>query len=468
MVSRLLGRPVALGVALAVTAAAVLAAVSLRNERTYTRLLADGDQAMSAADLGQAIEAYTGAITLNPDSMVAHLKRGLAYRQRRELDRALRDLRRASDLDPSVPRVFEWQGEVSLELRRFARAAERFEDSVRLDDRQPEVHYKLAVARYMEGRAGAAIAPVTRALGLAPNLAEAHYLLGLCLRDLGRLAEADGALANAARLAPGLVAAREARADVHLALGRTAPAVDELAALAALEPDRAERAVAVAAAWASSGRLDTAASVLGRAAERFPDNATVLTRLGDVWLRTAESDPSALGQAVSALTKAVSLGPAPSDTLTLLGHARLRAGDVAGAEREFTAATTRQPVAPEAYRALADLHERQGRHGEALAALTRFVALAVATPAASAELARLGDLAMRVGDPVAAAYWYERAMTEREPSAGLFAKRAEADLGRGDLDHARQMVRDGLLLAPREPRLVALARRLDQSGQAPR
>ena len=34
------------------------------------------------------------------------------------------NLRRASELDPTAPRVFEWQGDVNLELGRFARAAD--------------------------------------------------------------------------------------------------------------------------------------------------------------------------------------------------------------------------------------------------------------------------------------------------------------------------------------------------------
>lgn len=461
--SRFLGWPLALAVTLIVAVAAVLAVVSLRTEREYTRLVAAGDAALAAADLGAAIEAYTGAITLNPDSMAAHLKRGLAYRQRRELEAALRDLRRASELDPSVPRVFEWQGDVNLDLGRYARAAERFEQSVRLDDRQADVHYKLAVAYYREGRAGAAVEPLRRAVALNAEHAEAHYLLGLCLRDLGRPDEATTALATAARLAPGLLAVREARADVFQARGQTARAVDELDALAALEPDRAERAVAVAAAYARAGRHDAAVLALGRAAERFPESALVFTTLGGVWLRAAESgDRVALDKAVAALTRASALAGANGETLALLGQARLRAGDLAGAERDLRDAVQRVPVRAEAYRALADVLERRNAPGDALDALAKFATLAAGTPAAGAVTPRLGDLAMRAGDPHAAAYWYERATAELGPSAALLLKRAEADLSRGERDHARQFVVQGLGIEPGHAGLKALARALDR------
>jgi len=216
------GWPLVLGTSLMLAVGTALAVVSVRNEREYERLMLAGDAALGASDLSAAIEAFTGAITLRGDSIAAHLKRGLAYREREEPEAALRDLRRASELDPSAPRVFEWQGDVNAGLGRHARAAERFEQSLQLDDRQAEVFYKLAVARYRDGRSGAAIDPLRRALTLAPGFAEAHYLLGISLRDASRLDEALGELNAAAKLSPGLLEAREARADVLQARGEVA------------------------------------------------------------------------------------------------------------------------------------------------------------------------------------------------------------------------------------------------------
>jgi tetratricopeptide (TPR) repeat protein len=466
--ARLLGWPLALGVTLGVVVTAVLGVVSLRNDGEYARLVADGDRALAAADLGSAIEAYTGAITLNPDSMAAHMKRGLAYRQRHELEAALRDLRRAADLDPSAPRVFEWLGDVSLDLGRYGRAAEHFGQSVRLDDRQADVHYKLGVARYREGRAGAAVEPLRRAIGLAPAHAESHYLLGLCFRDLGRLDEASTALTAAARLAPGMLAVREARADVYQARGDLPRAVDELNALAALEPERAERAVAVGGAYARAGRHDAAVLALGRAAERFPTSALVFTTLGSVWLRAADDgDPVAADKALAALARAAQLEGATAATWTQLAQARLRRGDLAGAERDLTEALAREPVPADAYRLLADVLERGRRFEDARDALARFAALAAGTAAAGAVSPRLGDLSMRAGDPHRAAYWYDRAGAEFGPSAGLWLKRAEADLTRGDPDRARTWVREGLELDPGHAGLRALAARLGRASSPP-
>lgn len=458
---RLLGWPLALLVTLAVAVSAVLGIVSLRNEQAYARHVASGDRALAAGDLPGAIEAYTAAITLNPESMAAHMKRGLAYKQRQELDAAFRDLRRAADIDPTAPRVFEWLGDVQLDMGRFARAAERYEESVRLDDTQADVHYKLAVARYREGRAGAAIAPLRRAVDLAPAHAEAYYLLGLCLRDLSRLDEASEALATATRLAPGQLAIREARADVFQARGDLARAVDELNALAALEPERPERAVAVAAAYARAGRQDAAVLSLSRAAERFPSAAIVFTTLGSVWLHAADAgDPTALAKAVPALTRAAELDAGAATTWTTLGVARLRGGDLQGAERDLAEALAHPPVPPEAYRAQAEIFERTQRLNDASAALANFAALSAGTAAAAAVTPKVGDLAMRAGDPRRAEYWYERAAAELGPSPNLWLKRAEAERSLGDTDRARALVKEGLSFDPRHEGLLALQQRL--------
>ena len=55
-----------------------------RQQREYRRLLAAGDEAVTRGQTLEAIEAFSGALTLKPDSMIARLMRGETYRQRGE------------------------------------------------------------------------------------------------------------------------------------------------------------------------------------------------------------------------------------------------------------------------------------------------------------------------------------------------------------------------------------------------
>ena len=234
--------------------------------------------------------------------MLGYLKRGETYRRHGDLAAAVRDLRKASVLDRTATRPLEQLGDVHFAQGQFARAADRYQAYLRLDDRSPRVLYKRALALYADGNAAAAVPPLRQAVHLNDRFAEGYYLLGVCLRAQRQQPEALWALQRAVRLAPGLMPARETLADLFDDLNRQSDRIEQLEALAALEPDRTDRYVALAMARAETGRTNMAALVLGRAAERRPDDMRVYTALATVWLRIAEEqdDPAALARALDA------------------------------------------------------------------------------------------------------------------------------------------------------------------------
>ena len=75
-----------------------------------------GDAALRDDQTFAAIEAYSGAIALRPDSMLAYLRRGETYQRRGDrgdLERA-RDFRTAAALDPTATRPLEALGDVAV------------------------------------------------------------------------------------------------------------------------------------------------------------------------------------------------------------------------------------------------------------------------------------------------------------------------------------------------------------------
>ncbi len=347
--------------ALAAGMAGVFVYTGVTREREYRRLAAAGDEALAADQTVLAIEAFSGAIALKSDSMLAYLKRGETYRRRGDLVSALRDLRTATRLDPVATRPLEQLGDVNYALGDYARAAERYDAYVQLDDRSSTVFYKLALARYRMGLVAAAIPPLRQALGVDDQFAEAYYLLGLCLREQQQLAEALEALHVAVDLAPGLIPAREALVDLHASLGQTRREIEQLEALAALDAGRPDRNIELGLAYARAGQTDLAVLTLGRTAEQHPDPPRVYAALGRVWLNIAEQrgDRVALGKALEALQSLVGT-TATSEALTLHARALLLAGDYGLARRVLLQATDRFPVDPSAYRLLADLAETEG------------------------------------------------------------------------------------------------------------
>jgi tetratricopeptide (TPR) repeat protein len=459
-------------IALVVSLGALVALVAWQavgREREFSRLMAEGDRALAADQTFPAVEAFSGAIALRNDSMIAHLKRGETYRRRGELGSALRDLRTAARLDPAATQALELIGDVSASLERYANAAESYEQFVRLDDRSPRVLYKLALARFRLGQTQAALAPLVQALAVDDRFAAAYYLQGLCLRALQRQDEAAGALERATRLEPGFTAAREELADVYSSLRRELEAVDQLEVLAALEPSRVERRVALAMACARAGQHDVAVLTLRRAAQAYPESNEVFTAIGRIWLETAEAqrDRVALKKALEALQAVVRRGPATSEALLLLGRAQWLAGDVGSAEMSFRQATVRFPVEPAALLQLSVAAERMGHVATARDALRRYTAL-IGDGIPSVERAlRLGDLSLRLNEAAAAAGWYSKAAEHATSGPLPFLRLAQARVRLKDRRGALEAVERGLKQDPKNSPLLALQRQLQPPG-APR
>lgn len=355
----------------------VLAWSEVRQEREFRRLIALGDAALANDQTFVAIEAFSGAVALRPDSMLAYLKRGDTYRRRGELPAALRDLTQASTLDPAATRPLELLGDVNAAMGRHPRAASHYQRFVALDDRSPRVLYKLALAHYRSGHAASALEPLRQAVSFDKEFSEAHYLLALCLRDRGRHAEALRPLTRAVTINPAFPAARAELADLFSALGRTRAGIEQLEALAAVSPAHAEGLVRVGLAYARLGRTEAAVLTLGRAAERYPDEPAVYAALGQVWLESAieRVDTGALRKALEALQPAAT-GPDPSsDTLALYGRALFLAGDTEAADAILRQATSRLPVDPLALLYRTASARRLRRVREAKTALAQYAAL---------------------------------------------------------------------------------------------
>lgn len=358
-------------------AGAVFAWNAVRQEREFRRLITAGDAALTSDQTYEAIEAFSGALALKRDSMLAHLKRGDSYRRRGELTAALRDLREAAALDPTATRALELLGDVNASMGRYERAIEVYRRYLAIDDRAPQILYKLALAYYRSGQITRAVEPIRRSITLDDRFPEAHYLLAMCLKAQKNTPEAVASLAHALELNPAFGVAREELAALDFAQGKTREGIEQLEALAALEPSRPERLVSVGLAYARVGRTDAAINTLGRAAERYPQADVVYEALGRVWLGSAEAhdDGFALSKAVHALEAAAARANASSDTLTLYGRALILSGRIEAAERVLQQATNIWPVESIAFFYLSDAAERRGHVATAHDALVSYVAL---------------------------------------------------------------------------------------------
>jgi tetratricopeptide (TPR) repeat protein len=445
--------------------------VVARDHRYQTELVR-GEAALKNKDLFGAIQAYSTAISLRPDSIVAHLRRGEAHRARRDLDAAARDFRQAATLDPSAPRPIEALGDALYDRGWFEHAAAAYETRLRLDDSAPAVAHKLALAWYRHGNVDGALAALELSLRLGHSAVDTQYLRGLCLREKGQLAEAVEAFETAIAAAPGLIPAREELADLYGALGRRREELEQLEALAALDRANVERQVAVGLAHARAARAttslvsqqrnaDLAVLTLGQALERAPDQPLIYGSLGQVWLEIAlaRDDRVALSKAIEALERAASMAAVTSDILTQYGRALLEDRQVDAAERVLLQATRRYPVDPAAFLVYAAVAERRQHHEAARTALITYGAVVPEEPDFAGRAAAIARLSLRLKEPVVAANWLERACRARPADINLLAALADAQMRAGDIARARQSIELGLQRAPDNAQLLVLARR---------
>ena len=461
----------------AITAASGYAAS--HRERAYRQLIDRGEAALAKDDTFAAIEAFSGAIALKDNSMLGYLKRGEAYRRRHQLDSnpraarpvetldpaadaAMRDLRRAAELDPMAPRPLELLGDINYALGRFDRASEHYQAYVKLDDRSPRVLYKLALAHYSAGRWAGAVAALHQAIAIDDRFAEAYYLLGLCFRDLQRPGESLRALQTSVRLAPAMLHAREELGDLYGRLGRREDRLAQLEALSALDPGPS-RQVTLGLAYARAGQFGRAVATLGQAAERYPDYSYTYVALGRVWLEKGQPpDRMDLIKALGALQEAVGTEDS-SEALMLFGRALLLSHDDELAEQVLTQASAKRPVDPLAFYYLASAAERRGHLGAARRALLDYRGLEGDDPdprRRTAQAVRLANLSMKLGDGPDAVIWYRLALETSGTDASLLVRLAEAQVLSGTRDDARGTIARALEIEPENRAAAALQRRL--------
>ncbi len=464
---------IALGLLAATAVGATVAYQKATRERDYRLLLGRGDAARRAAQPFGAIEAYSGAIALRPDSLLAHLRRGETYWQRGDLEAASRDFRTAATLDPTAVRPLEEWGDVLYERRRYRRAAEVYETRLRLDRASSVVTYKLALARYRSRDIDGALGAVADALQLDERGADAYYLMGLCLEAQSRPLEAIKAFEKAVERSPGLIAAREELADLYASVGRHGEELDQLQLIAGLDRDHMERQVAVGLAHARAAldagnrsaqerHADLAILTLGNALDRTPERLLIYGTLGRVWLETAmvRNDRIDLRKAIEALERVASTSIATSDILTLYGRALLRDNQVEAAERVLQRATERYPVDLSAFLEYASVAERRNHLEAARTALSGYTVLAPTERGFSAHATKIATLSARLGDLASAVAWLDRAAVAAPRNIEVLAALSEAQLGAGRREDARATLHRARDLDPDNPRLDALAQRL--------
>jgi tetratricopeptide (TPR) repeat protein len=224
------------------------------------------------------------------------------------------------------------------------------------------------------------------------------------------MAEAEAMYLRALRIAPNDSQATAQISKLYLAAGKPAVAVPYLQQLATRSDDP-EALAELGNAYLLLGRFDSATVALNRALTTDPRNAAALRWMGTLFVeqgrgadavpyleRAVAADPAsafAYAMLVSAYAQARRPADAEAAATAALSHAvtdasirvlcargLLAAGSVDGAERLLVEATRMDPRDPEAWTRLGMVQAQRGRRQEAVASVTRALAVSPDYPPA--------------------------------------------------------------------------------------
>jgi tetratricopeptide (TPR) repeat protein len=302
------------------------------------------------------------ALQASGSPAVEHVHAGVAAEKSGQLDTALAEFKKATELDPQLAAAFADLGGIYIEKRDYA----------------------------------AAIPPLKRALELSPNLEAAHRLLGYALLAQGYATEAIPHLEQAH--------AEDALGIALLDAGKLSEAVAVLQKALAQSPDDPELLYYYGRA---SGLLSK--QVFDQLEARFPDSARAHEMMAQDYT-VLRDVPAAEREFLEALR----LRPQTAGLHLQLGELYARAQQWDKAEEQFRLETQLQPGSPEAFYRLGEARLQSGKFHEAREALVQSDQLRKDMPE---TLYQLGKAAAMDGDDTTAQQSWQHLLSLEKDTA---------------------------------------------------
>jgi Flp pilus assembly protein TadD len=230
-----------------------------------------------------------------------HNARGIELADRGWLDEAVREFRRAIELDPDSAHAHDNLATVLAEKQDFREALAEYLAAIRLEPDSATAHYNLACFLSSYGSEMAA-AQYREAIRLDPDHPDAHLNLGLTLVDQGEPAQAAQEIETAIALDPADPFPRHELASLRMEQSDFRAAIAHLKEVVRLDPKCFEAHLDLGICYAQKGFFAEAERAYERAAALSGDD--LLLHYNRAALYALWKKPE---RALDALRRAVSL-----------------------------------------------------------------------------------------------------------------------------------------------------------------
>jgi tetratricopeptide (TPR) repeat protein len=390
------------------------------NPKAARALVGLGDSLYRAGRYSEAQARFEAGAAADPDDLLAKVgvaKSKLSLERIQEASTLLKKLREAN---PASPLVGYWYGRVqeALGARDQAQAAYReVLKAAPADPASADVYIASALLLNQQGRAEDAQKTLDSAKQLMPNVPGVWRALGDVAQSQGRYKEALGHFQHAAQLDPDDLGAKfriggalrrdgqfeEAikafdivsavdkdypglaleRGLLYEASGHSEEALKQYEDALAKAPNDPDLMLRVGCGKVAAGRAEQAEELLKKVLSQRPTSAETHHCLG----RALLVQGTRLADALRTLERAVELDPNRAEYFLYVGWAANEAGNVPKAEKALAEALRLDQGLADAYWQRGVLRQRQGAVRDAIADLTRALALRPSRHEAHASLA---------------------------------------------------------------------------------
>ena len=232
-----------------------------------------------------------------------HNSRGIELADRGWLDEAIREFKKAIELDAESAHAHDNLATVYAEKKLYTQALEEYLTALRLEPDSATAHYNLACFLATHAHE-MAIEQYKDAIAQDPEYPDAHLNLGMTYADLDQRDEAKAEFKAAIELEPADALARHELAAMLMDEGDYRSAITLLNEVVRLEPENYEGWLDLGISYAQKGFYQEAERCYGKARDLNPDDVLLnynVAALYSLWERRPE--------AIAALRKALDKDP---------------------------------------------------------------------------------------------------------------------------------------------------------------
>ncbi|MEM1391827.1 MAG: serine/threonine-protein kinase [Cyanobacteria bacterium P01_H01_bin.150] len=231
-------------------------------------------------DFTGAIEDFTQAININPDYVIAYIRRGNAHNDLKDYQEAIKDYTQAIRINPNYALAYYNRGNVRRALRENKAAIDDYTEAIRLNPKNADAYNNRGIVYYDLEEYEGAIKDYTEAIKINPSKANAYNNRGNARKSSGDNKGAIKDYTEAIRINPNYAQAYYNRGNTHEDLGDNKAAIEDYTEAIRINPKYVNAYINRGLAYYNLKDYQTAIEDYTEAIKINPNNANAYYNLG--------------------------------------------------------------------------------------------------------------------------------------------------------------------------------------------